>query len=504
MLLQRFEDRGLSHYSYAIGCPKARRLAVIDPRRDIGVYLDFATERGMSIAYVLETHIHADYASGALQLAEEAGAELCLSSYDEGETYEVSFPHTELSDGDAVDVGIVRLEVLHTPGHTPEHISFLAYDESRSREIPVMLFSGDFLFVGSVGRPDLLGEEVKQRLAEQLYWSIQDKIDGLPDGVEVHPAHGAGSLCGAGMGTYPSSTLGFERDTNPYLTLGLSREEFCRRLLSSLPPQPTYYRRMKQLNSEGPPPLEYLPGQTALPLHGFAELMNQGYRILDVRSPADFAAGHIPGSVSIGMGNDLSTWAGWLLSPDEALILVTEKEGDAEAAARALVRVGLDRIDGHLKGGVRSWSEAGNPIETTAQITAKDLHEALQKAEGPAVIDVRTAKEWQGGHIEGALHLPLGELPQRLEQLPEGPLAVTCATGYRSTIACSLLQADERDDVSHLSGGMTAWKGAGLPVAAESRSAPPPEAEVEESDDSDARESVPPETDSTPEAATVE
>ncbi len=466
MLLQRFEDQGLSHYSYAIGCPQVGRMAIIDPRRDTDVYINFASDRGMSIAYVLETHIHADYASGALQLAEESGAELCVSGYDEGEDYTVRFPHTDLLEGDSVEVGTVRLEALHTPGHTPEHLSLLAYDESRSRETPVMLFSGDFLFVGSVGRPDLLGEAVKEKLAAQLFWSIKDKLDDLPDGLEIHPAHGAGSLCGAGMGSYPSSTLGFERASNPYLDDRLSRASFCEKLLAALPPRPSYYIRMKALNSEGPPILEGLPGNEALSAGNVSRLLEKGHRVLDVRAAGDFGAGHLPGSISIGLGNSLSPWAGWILSPEDSFILVLEHPEDADAAIRALIRVGLDRISGYLKDGTSAWADAGYTLETTAQVSVRQLHRKLSTDQpNLQVLDVRTDQEWKGGHVESARHCMLGDLPDRLDEIPEGPLAIICGSGYRSSVAASLLQAAGRESVSNVTGGMTAWMRAGLSAA---------------------------------------
>ncbi len=478
MLLHRFEDRGLSHYSYAIGCPQVGRMAVIDPRRDVDVYRQFASERGMSIAYVLETHIHADYASGARQLAEESGAELCVSGHDEGEDYEVSFSHTDLFDADEVDIGIVRLEVLHTPGHTPEHISLLAYDESRSRETPALLFSGDFLFVGSVGRPDLLGEGQQQELASRLYWSVRN-LDDLPDGVEVRPAHGAGSLCGSGMGSHPTSTLGYERETNPYLDGHLSRDAFCRRLLESLPPTPRYYPRMKELNSRGPAILEELPGQQPLPASRVRKLVENGARVLDVRGVEQFASSHLPGSIWIGAGDNLSTWAGWLLDANDPLVLVADPE-QVESAARSLIRVGLDDLAGYLEGGTAAWAEAGHPVEQTPQISVRQLHAELQKEDAPEVLDVRTTSEWDDGHIEGAHHLMLGDLPQRLDDAPASPLAAVCGSGYRANIAASLLEAAGREGVVNVTGGMTAWKRAGFPVQTGEAAPPEPEPEAPE------------------------
>ena len=250
MLFERFEVPGLSHYSYAVGCPGVGKVAIVDPQRDVDIYLDFARAQGVEIAYILETHIHADYASGARELAQYTGAELMVSGYDKGELFEVAFRHRDLFEGNTVELGAVRIEALHTPGHTPEHLSFLVYDGSRSREIPMLMLTGDFLFVGSLGRPDLLGEEAKRGLAHELYKSAREKIAGLPDGLEIHPAHGAGSMCGSGMSGRSYSTLGFERIANPYLA-PLTEAAFVERILESVPPFPEYYKRMKLINSIG-------------------------------------------------------------------------------------------------------------------------------------------------------------------------------------------------------------------------------------------------------------
>src|SRR6185436_834919 len=256
MLLERFEDRGLAQYSYAVGDEAARVVAIVDPRRDVDVYVDWAAERGFTITDVLETHIHADFASGARELALRTAATLRLSAYDEDERYEVLHAHALLRDGDSVPLGAVRLQALHTPGHTPEHLTFLVYDGVRDGDVqdaPVAALTGDFLFVGALGRPDLLGEEAKHALARRLFKSVREKLAGLPDGMEVYPGHGAGSMCGAGMSSRPFSTLGAERLANPYLDPALTEEAFVERLLAASPPLPPYYLRMKALNAAGPP-----------------------------------------------------------------------------------------------------------------------------------------------------------------------------------------------------------------------------------------------------------
>ncbi|HXT20006.1 MAG TPA: MBL fold metallo-hydrolase, partial [Thermoanaerobaculia bacterium] len=315
MLIERFEDRGLAQYSYAVGDEVAGRVAIVDPRRDVDVYVDWAAERGFAITDVLETHIHADFASGARELALRTGATLRLSAYDDGERYEVLHAHGLLREGDSVQLGAVRLEALHTPGHTPEHLTYLLFDSARDASVPLAVLTGDFLFVGALGRPDLLGEEAKHALARMLFKSVREKLAGLPDGMEVYPGHGAGSMCGAGMSSRPFSTLGAERLANPYLDPALTEEAFVERLLAASPPLPPYYLRMKALNAAGPPLLGHLPGGlpglAALPLPRFRELVEDGaHVVIDVRDQLAFGADHVPGALGIGIDGQLSTWAG--------------------------------------------------------------------------------------------------------------------------------------------------------------------------------------------------
>jgi hydroxyacylglutathione hydrolase len=322
MLFETFEEKSLAQLSYAVGCPAAGEMAVVDPRRDVDVYLDFAAAHGLRISHVLETHIHADYASGARELAERTGAELWLSAYDRGETFEVSFPHREARDGDEMEIGSVKIRAVHTPGHTPEHLSFLVYDGSRSREVPLLMLTGDFLFVGSLGRPDLLGEEAKQELAGRLYDSARGKLAGLPDGLEIHPAHGAGSLCGAGMSGRSVSTLGYERATNPYLDPTLSRQAFIDRILGSVPP-------------------------------------GEDVRVVDVRGPGEWHQGHIPGAVHLPLP-ELALRSGELNG--EPLALVCGSGYRSTVAASVLERSGFRRLH-NVIGGMRAWRGAGLSTE---------------------------------------------------------------------------------------------------------------------------------------------
>lgn len=467
MLFEQFETDGLAHYSYAVGCPAAGELAIVDPRRDVDVYLDYADRHDVAIRAVLETHIHADYASGARELARRTDAELSVSGHDRAEDYEVAFPHADLLDGDSIEIGAVRLAALHTPGHTPEHLSFLVYDRNRSADVPSLLLSGDFLFVGSLGRPDLLGEGAKRGLAEALHTSVSRRLSPLPDGVEVYPAHGAGSMCGSGMAGRSRSTLGNERIANPYLSDGLQRDEFVARILENVPPFPPYYRRMKRVNSEGPAILDGLPGRRPIAVDRFREQIDAGAVVVDVRGRVAFGAGHVPGSFGIGVGSGLSTWASWVVPYDTPILLVAGDD-DVEAASRGLIRVGLDDVRGHLEGGMRAWIDAGEPLAELPQIDPRALHDRLRGDSDVAVLDVRTDEEWEEGHIEGAVHVMGGFLEDNLDAIPAGDrtVAVVCDSDYRSTVAASVLQRHGFRNVVNVAGGMGAWRRAGLPTFA--------------------------------------
>jgi hydroxyacylglutathione hydrolase len=466
MLFERFEDSGLSQFSYAVGCPGAGAIAIVDPRRDVDVYETFAADQGVEITHVLETHIHADFASGARELAERTGAELHLSAYDEGEKYDVEFPHQELEDGSTLELGSVRIQALHTPGHTPEHLSFLAFDTHRSTDVPEVMLSGDFLFVGSLGRPDLLGEESKRQLARRLFQSVREKLAPLPDGLEIHPGHGAGSMCGAGMSARPLSTLGFERVANPYLDPALDEKAFVEKILASAPPFPPYYRRMKTLNAAGPPILGDLPGRDPIPVGEFHALVEAGNVVVDLRDQLAFGGGHVPGALGIGVDGSLSTWAAWVVPYDKPILLVAETPFAVDPAVRALVRVGLDRIRGWLVGGMNAWRQEGLPIATLPQMSIPELAAALERGNEVNLLDVRADGEWSGGHIEGAVHVHGGLLEDRLDEVPRNgrPLAVICGSGYRSTVVASVLQRAGFQDVRNVPGGMRAWRNAGLPV----------------------------------------
>ncbi len=451
MIIDRFEVQGLAQYSYIIS--SQGRSIVIDPIRDVDRYLRFLEERGLTLSSIVETHLHADFASGARALAEATGAELALSAYDEGEHYQYGMAHRALKTGDHVQVGTVRVEALHTPGHTPEHLSFVVYDLERSATEPLALFSGDFLFVGSVGRPDLLGEEAKLGLAHELYRSLHVRLEALPDSVQVYPGHGAGSLCGTGMSERAESTLGYERRTNHLFSL--TEEAFVAEILRSVPPMPRYYLRMKELNALGAEAFDAVPGAHALsPSEVEALTVEQDVVVLDLRRPEAFGGAHIRGAINIGAGQNLSLWAGWLLDAKSRIVLVND-QGDDEESRRGLVRVGLDKIAGFLKAGMPSWINAGLPFERTTQRSTEDVRD---RSNDTLVLDVRSDAEWRTGHIEGAMHLMLGDLPHQLQSLPQDrPIVCVCGSGYRSSIAASVLARSGFSGVESMDGGMAAW-----------------------------------------------
>ncbi|MHC4939114.1 MAG: MBL fold metallo-hydrolase [Planctomycetota bacterium] len=452
MLFDRFEVEGLAHYSYAVGCPKAGAVAIVDPERNIDRYLEYAEQSGVRITHVLETHIHADFASGARALAEKTGARLLISAYDEGETFEASFPHEDLHDGDEIEIGPVRIVAVHTPGHTPEHMSYLVYDQLRSTDTPQLMLTGDFLFVGSLGRPDLLGEEQKRGLAKKLYQSVQN-LAGLPDGLEIHPAHGAGSLCGAGLGGRPMTTLGFERIANPFLSGKLSEEQFVDLILGTVPEFPPYYVKMKKLNSVGAKHFEPAGAARAVTPAEFKALADGDHFVLDVRNRTEFSGAHVPGSLASDPGPSLVVWASWFAPYDKPILLVAHDRKEAMFAARVFARVGIDNTVGHLEGGINAWQEAGLPTAQTRWSSLSDL------PGNTAVIDVRAKDEFEEGHVDGARHIFLGLLPESDLGAKDAPIALICKTGDRSTVGASVLEQHGFTNVYNISGGMLALEG---------------------------------------------
>ncbi|WP_018867125.1 MULTISPECIES: rhodanese-like domain-containing protein [unclassified Thioalkalivibrio] len=460
MIFERFVDPGLSQHSFVVGCQGSGEIAVIDPQRDVDVYLEYAERNGYRITRVMDTHIHADFASGARELADKTGARLLLSGHDAGEHFQVQFPHEDLVEGDAVQLGNVRIETRHVPGHTPEHLMFVVYDGARSGEDPIAIITGDFLFVGSLGRPDLLGEEAKQALARQMFHSVREKLADLPDGVEVHPGHGAGSACGAGMAGRPVSTLGYERRTNPYLDPSLDEDAFVHQLLNGLPPIPDFYPRNKRINSEGPKAVIPLPGMTALDPDAVSSRAAAGeVTVIDLRDPLAFGGGHIPGALGIGIDGGFANWAGWV-TPDDTPIVLVDRNGDPaviEQAVRQLVRTGRDYIEGFVRGGMAAYASAGLPLATLAQLDAPAARTAI--ADGRLrLVDVRAVSEFEAGHAEAAVNQPVADTRTGIPGIDKAePVAVVCGSGYRSTVAGSILQRLGYHQVYNVVGGMQAW-----------------------------------------------
>ena len=447
MILRRFHDQQLAQMSYLIGCSATRTAVVVDPTRDADMYVAAAAAAGLRITHVTETHIHADFISGSRELVARTGAQLLLSNEGPPE-WRYEFAATDgaqlLRHGDMFDVGRIRITARHTPGHTPEHLSFLVKDLATAEE-PVAILTGDFVFVSDVGRPDLLeraaGEAgTKEESARQLFTSLS-RIRKLPDYLQIWPGHGAGSACGKALGDMPSSTVGYERMSNWALA---ERDEaaFVERVLDGQPEPPAYFGTMKHINRKGPPVLGQRSDPPSPSPESLAELGLAGALVIDVRTPDRFARAHVPGTLNIPWGGSFTTLAGTLLPYDHDLYLLAESRADALAASRALMLIGLDRVAGTFtEDACIAWLDGGRALGRIRQFTPELLLE--QAAAGSVmVVDVRSKSEWVAGHLRDANHIPLGELPHALATLPrDRPIAVYCQGGTRSAVASSLLSA---------------------------------------------------------------
>lgn len=463
MLLKRFYHDGLAQASYLLGCQKTGEAIVIDPNRDPGPYLAAAAAEGMRITQVTETHIHADYLSGSRELAHATGARLLLSAMGTPD-WQYAFAAADgarlLHHGDEVRVGNLRLEVVHTPGHTPEHIVFVCTDTPASAH-PVGVFSGDFLFVGDVGRPDLLERAANvsgtmRAGAAQLFDSIQSFSTTYPDFLQVWPGHGSGSACGKALGAVPSTTLGYEKVANWALRIP-DREAFIEAVLEGQPDPPRYFAMMKRLNKEGPRIL----GTRSLPAAHAATALDAtiagGARVIDIRPAAAYAERHVRGTINIPFNKSFVTWAGWLVPYDRPFHLLTDGGApQVQAALAELAMIGLDDCSGWFGPDALARATASIP-----QVEARALHADT----GARVIDVRAIDEYQAGHLAGATHIPLGRLEERIGELDATrPIVLQCQGGARSAIAASLLEARGFASVTNLAGGYAAWVAAGLPV----------------------------------------
>jgi len=435
-----------------------RDAVVVDPQRDVDLYLKAAEEHGLAIRHIFETHLHADFVSGHKELAARTGARIYF-----GAKAGVTFVHVPVQDGFELRFGKARINVLETPGHTPESICLLVTDDENPAK-PWAVLTGDTLFLGDVGRPDLSRTHSPEQLAGMLYDSLHNKLLKLPDRVLVYPAHGAGSLCGRNMRAEKSSTIGTERLTNYALQIP-SREEFVKQLTSNLPVRPDYFLQDAEINRGGAPPLSDLAELKGVSPVELKALLEEGVIALDIRPPEQFAAGHVPGSVNIALSGQFATWAGTILGLSSRPVLIADSPDQLAEARLRLARVGIEAERGYLEGGVAGWKAAGFDLAQLSEISVNDLRQQLTK-DKIRVLDVRREPEWMAGHIDGADWWPLDRFrvsPPEVDLTQ--PLAVHCQSGYRSMIACSLLQRAGFKNVVNVSGGFSAWQQAQLPVA---------------------------------------
>ncbi|HLG14930.1 MAG TPA: MBL fold metallo-hydrolase [Blastocatellia bacterium] len=458
MYFKQFYLGCLAHASYLIGSDG--EAAVVDPQRDVDQYINEAAAQGLDIKYVIETHLHADFVSGHRELAARSGAQIVF-----GDKAGAEFPHRPVEDGDEIRIGKVALRILATPGHTPESISILIIDTEVSPD-PQKVLTGDAVFIGDVGRPDLVGSKgyTAEQMAAALYDSLHNKLLTLDDSVEVYPAHGAGSMCGRNIGKETSSTIGEQRRFN-YALKPMPKDAFVKMMTTDLPEAPAYFPRDAEINRAGaalldelPPPVELSPGEVAA-------LAQAGHLILDVRSPADFGAGHIPGAINIGLGGQYASWAGTLIPAGTAMIIVAEDAASVDQAVTRLARVGIESVKGYLGGGMYAWNAAGHEVATLPQMTLDELRSRIDEHADLRIVDVRRPPEYSNGHVPGAVSEPLHHLEANLDRLDrERATAVICASGYRSSIAASIMSRSGFKNLFNVVGGTSGWVGAGYSV----------------------------------------
>jgi len=455
MHFEQFYLGCLAHASYMLA--SEGEAVVVDPQRDVEIYLQAAEKNQISIRHIFETHLHADFVSGHRELASRTGARIYM-----GAQAEAAFPHVAVEDGFQLQVGKMRITALETPGHTPESMCFVITDEEKS-PAPWAILTGDTLFLGDVGRPDLSKRYTPTQLAGMLYDSLHNKVLTLADEVLVYPAHGAGSLCGRNMRAERVSTIGTERLTNYALQIN-SREEFIKQLTSNLPARPAYFSQDAEINRTGAPALSDLPALSPIEPAELKTLLAEGAIALDVRPGDQFAAGHVPGSVNIALSGQFASWAGALLGLSASPVLIADSEQTIAEARMRLARVGLEDSRGYLNGGVEAWQQAGLPLATLSQISVGALSDQLGVSD-LQVLDVRREPEWEAGHIANALWWPLDNFKVAPPEIDHDiPIAVHCKGGYRSLIACSLLQRAGFQNIVNVVGGFDAWQQAKLPV----------------------------------------
>ncbi len=455
MFLKQYYLGCLAHASYLIADLESKQAAVVDPQRDIDEYLAEADRLGVKIGHVLLTHFHADFLAGHLELRQRTGARLYL-----GAAAEAEYDFQALADGDSLDLGQVRIQALATPGHTPESTSYLVFDRATDPDRPNAVLTGDTLFIGDVGRPDLMASVgvSAEELAGCLYDSLHNKLLTLPDETLVYPAHGAGSLCGKNMSSETVSTIGQQRQLN-YALQPMSRDEFIQMSTANLPEAPAYFGYDAMLNRQERATLTESLEQALKPLSldEVLRAQNGGAQVLDVRSEDDYTSGCLKGAVHVGLGGKYATWAGTVLDTERTIVLITNPGSEREAAMR-LGRIGFDKVQGFLEGGSAAWQDRPELIARFERIDVDALRQRLAADDPPHVLDVRSPGEFEGGHIESAVNVPLNRLQKHLDEVPRGTeLALICGTGYRSTIAVSILAGHGFDRLLDIRGGMQAW-----------------------------------------------
>jgi len=463
MIIRPFYLACLAHGSYLLGDERTGTAVIVDPQRDVDGYVEEAAKLGLTIKHVMLTHFHADFVAGHLELRDRCGATIHL-----GARAKADYPFSPLADGSRLDIGSLGIGVLETPGHTPEGVCLTVFDLDEDRSKPKAVLTGDTLFIGDVGRPDLMASVgfKAEDLAGMLHDSLRTKLMTLPDETLVYPAHGAGSACGKNMSDERVSTIGEQKLYN-YALKAPSREEFVRLVTEGQTEAPAYFAHDADMNRRERGILDRaLADLTELSPEAAEKLVGEGAVVLDTRDPADFAGAHWRGAVNIGLDGKFAGWAGSVLDAGKPLVVVADAGREKETVLR-LARVGVDRVAGVLKGGMRALDARPDLVARTPRLTARALAERLSGDDAPLVVDVRTDAERAAGFVAGSLHLPLAQWPRRLAEVPKGrPVAVYCAGGYRSSIAASLLRAAGHADVTDLVGGFGAWREERLPVAA--------------------------------------
>ncbi len=465
MQLKQYYLGCLSHASYLITDEKTNTAVVVDPQRDVEQYIADAAAVCCEVKHVFLTHFHADFLAGHIELRDKCGAKIYL-----GRRAEPEFQATKVKDGDRIEFGDVRLEILETPGHTPEGISILVYDLAKNKEKPLAVLTGDTLFIGDVGRPDLLASigVTADELADMLYDSLTNKLVKLPDETLVYPAHGAGSMCGKNLSKETVSTIGQQKKFN-YALQPMSREEFKRIVTAEQPEAPSYFVHDAILNRQERPNLDETLSESlnALSLEEVLRLKNQGGQLLDVRDAIDFEGAHLAGSINVGIQGKYATWCGTVLDHQHPIVVIAENRQEAEAVMR-LGRIGFDNVAGYLRGGMDALRDRPDLVAKIDRITAVALAEQLATSSAPTIVDVRSEKEWAAGHIAGSLNIPLNHLRDRTREIAKDrPVVVHCEGGYRSAIASSVLANAGRPDVLDMVGGYKAWAASKLPVQVE-------------------------------------